>query len=125
MASQMFINKLKLVAVISVISVWDCNGGKGFDDKKFYGHHQLILANPSDDESKLFLHDYVRGGDVSSCDFLRAPRINTQPTQILCPNNEATSKLTEKLLSLNIGHDVWKQDTPSKHSLEKREALPK
>ena len=93
------------------------------DDKKFYGNHQLILANPSDDASKMLLHDYVRGGDISTCDFLRAPRINTQPTQILCPNNEATSKLTEKLLSLNIGHDVWKQDTPFKHTLEKREAL--
>ena len=67
----------------------------------------------------------MRGGDVSSCDFLRAPRINTQPTQILCSNNEATSKLTERLLSLNIEYEVWKQDTPSKHSLEKREALPK
>ena len=73
----------------------------------------------------MFLHDYMRGGDVSSCDFLRAPRINTQPTQILCSNNEATSKLTERLLSLNIEHEVWKQDTLSKHSLEKREALPK
>ena len=71
----------------------------------------------------MLLHDYVRGRDISTCDFLRAPRINTQPTQILCSNNEATFKLTEKLLSLNIEHEVWKQDTFSKHTLEKREAL--
>ena len=92
--------------------------------KKPYDNHQLILAQPKDDYSKDALYNYIEK-DVPDCEFLRAPRIHTQPLQVLCPSEDISSKLSNKLKSLNIKHDVWKGFSNSRKSISKRDTEPR
>ena len=65
------------------------------------------------------LHDYIEK-DAQDCEFLRAPKINSQPTQILCPNDIVTTRLIKKLGISGIEHEVWNGKTNSKFVPEER-----
>ena len=66
----------------------------------------MIIARPDEDLSKEALHYHIKN-ESPECDILRSPKIHTQPSQILCPNEIITSELSKKLRSLNIDHEVW------------------
>ena len=66
----------------------------------------MILAKPKDDFSKDALHYHIEN-QSPECSILRSPKIHTQPSQILCPNQKITKDLSDKLHSLNIEHEVW------------------
>ena len=52
---------------------------------------------------------------------MRAPKINSQPTQILCPTDEITSRLSNKLWVSGFEHDIWKGNTDSDLLVSNRE----
>ena len=96
----------------------------GTEQRNFYDDHQLIVAKPKDDYSKHALHFHIKR-EATECDFLRSPKINTQPSQILCPSEERSTKLAEKLRSFGIEHEVWKGFSNPQKSISKREANSK
>ena len=61
---------------------------------------------PKNDRSKEALHYYIET-ESPKCHILRSPKIHTQPSQILCPSEDIANKLSGKLRSLNIDHEVW------------------
>ena len=78
----------------------------GIENRKSYDEHQLIIARTKNDASKEELHLHIKN-ESPECDILRSPKIHTQPSQILCPSEKITSKLSNNLRSSNIEHEIW------------------
>ena len=89
------------------------------ENRKSYDEHQLIIARTNNDASKEKLHLHIKN-ESPECDILRSPKIHTQPSQILCPSEKITSKLSSKLRSSNIEHEIWNgmQDRSAKDITE-------
>jgi len=89
-----------------LILIFEIGFNAGIGNRKTYNEHRLIIARPDEDLSKEALHYHIKN-ESPECDILRSPKIHTQPSQILCPNEIITSELSKKLRSLNIDHEVW------------------
>ena len=78
-----------------------------------------------------YLPEHIKN-ESPECDILRSPKIHTQPSQILCPNEKVTSKLSSKLRSSNIEHEIWNgmqdrsaKDIPERLSVTDFEHYPR